>query len=318
MRIKKIKEVEYEYGHEEYIKQLLYTSKEPLLIKIKNFTDKFTLDYFEDLLDGITTYDTYENDRRKSHESAHYTQVINQIKNNMPHRIFGQVFGRKASAAIEYYVPLWQKIPLRPRYFNKKLKVVYFFGGKGAHTEMHFDREHCCNLHLCLCGKKKLLLFTEDQSDFLYKVPFVGDTLIDFGLPMEEIKEQFPRLEQAEGYDVSLERGDMLFMPRNCWHYTTYIDASAAATYVFYPKKRLQFYGYFTGYFYMGLLGKKEGGLGICTWSLFKKFRRNYALADGRKKRLFKMIEKTSYLFLLPVISILVRISFLRRPRRVY
>lgn len=119
MRIKKIKEVEYEYGHEEYIKQLLYTSKEPLLIKIKNFTDKFTLDYFEDLLDGITTYDTYENDRRKSHESAHYTQVINQIKNNMPHRIFGQVFGRKASAAIEYYVPLWQKIPLRPRYFNK-------------------------------------------------------------------------------------------------------------------------------------------------------------------------------------------------------
>lgn len=318
MKIKKIREVEYEYGYEEHFKKILYQSKEPILIKIKNFTDKFTLDYFEHLISGMTTYDTYENDQRKSHESDDFSNVISQIKKNMPHRIFGQTVDPKVSSALEYHVPLWRKLPLRPRYFNKLLKVVYFFGGKGSHTEMHYDREHCCILHLCLCGKKKLLLFTKAQNDYLYKVPFVGDTLIDFGLPMDELNKKFPRIKQAEGYEVILEKGDMLFMPRNCWHYTSYIEPSASASYVFYPKKFFQFYGYITGFFYMGLLGEAEGGLGLAAWKPFQKFCSTYAFSEGKRKYLFKLIETILYIFLLPIISILTRVSFMLKPRRVY
>ncbi|WP_392538384.1 cupin-like domain-containing protein [Legionella sp. 227] len=315
MKIKKIQEVEYEYGQEEYIKHLIYRSKEPILIKIKNFTDKFSIDYFENLLEGIITYDTYENNSWKSYDSGPFTTVMSQIKNNMPYRIFGQTFPLH-SKAIERHVPLWQKIPLRPRYFNKKLKVIYFFGGRGAHTEIHFDREHCCNLHLCLSGKKQLLLFTEDQSHFIYKLPFVGDSLVEFGQPWDLLSKQFPRLNQAEGYDITLERGDMIFLPKNCWHYTTYLEASAAATYIFYPRKFYQFYGYFTGYFFMGY--KSPNGFKICDWPLFEKFSRNYALAEGKKKYLFKIIEILSYIVLLPTISILTKISFTLKPRRVF
>lgn len=128
-----------------------------------------------------------------------FQEVISQIKNNKPYRIFGQLLSRDESAKIEYYVPLWQKIPQRPRFFNEILKVIYFFGGKGAHTEMHFDREHCCNLHLCLSGTKQVLLFTHDQSDFIYKLPFVGNSLIDFGYPLETIENDFPRVKQFYG-----------------------------------------------------------------------------------------------------------------------
>lgn len=103
---------------------------------------------------------------------------------------------------------------------------------------MHYDREHCSNLHVCLSGKKRFLLFTQDQSEALYKLPFVSDTLIDFSSPLEEINKQYPRTKQAEGYKVTLEKGDMLFMPRNCWHYTEYLEPSSSACYIFFILKK--------------------------------------------------------------------------------
>lgn len=318
MKIKEISIVEYEYGQEKRLKKLLSKSKEPVLIKIKKFTDQFNLDYFTEHVTGLTTYDTYSNFQKIDHRTAEFLNILTEIKQNKPHRIFGQIIAPQVTESIEYHVPLWKKLPQRPRYFNKLINVVYFFGGKGSQTEMHFDREHCSILHLCFCGQKKFLLFTEEQSDNLYKTPFVGDTLIDFGLPRETIEKQFPRLNQAEGYEVTLEKGDILFMPKNCWHYTTYIDASAAASYTFYPKKFFQYYGYVTGYFYMGLLERVRGGIGLYSFPGFNQFSRAYALAEGKRKFLYKIVENILYFSLLPVISIYTRVTFARKPRRVY
>jgi hypothetical protein len=318
MKIKNIRKVEYEYGQEKRIIKLLNKSKEPILIKIKDFTPQFDLDYFMAHVGGLTTYDTYEHSKKTAHESGEFLQVLSEIKQNMPHRIFGQIVSQEINNAVEYHVPLWRKMPQRPRFFNKFINIVYFFGGKGSHTEMHFDREHCCILHLCLCGQKKFLLFTESQNDHLYKTPFVGDTLIDFGLPKEQLDKAFPKLQNAEGYEVILERGDMLFMPRNCWHFTTYLDASAAASYVFYPKKFFQFYGYITGYFYMALLEKNRGGVGLYALPIFTKFRIAYALAEGRKKFWYKIMERILFCILLPTLCIYTKVSFLLKPRRVY
>jgi hypothetical protein len=318
VNIKKITELVYEYGQEKKIIKILNKSKEPILIKIKEFTPQFDLDYFASHISGLTTYDTYTNSQKTAHESGEFLQVLSEIKRNMPHRIFGQTVAPEITNAVTYHVPLWRKIPERPRFFNKFINVVYFFGGKGSHTEMHYDREHCCILHLCLCGQKKFLLFTESQNDHIYKTPFVGDTLVDFGLPKEELEKKFPKLKQAEGYEVVLERGDMLFMPRNCWHFTTYLDASAAASYVFYPRKFFQFYGYVTGYFYMALLEKNRGGVGLYALPIFNKFRVAYALAEGKRKFLLKIVERTLFCILLPILCIYTKISFKLKPRRVY
>ncbi|KTC91975.1 hypothetical protein [Legionella cincinnatiensis] len=154
MQIKHIRVLEYEYGYEELIKNILYNSNEPILIKIKNFTDKFSLDYFIDRFSGETIYSTFENNLFVNHQRSRLKTALCEIKMNKPYRIFSQIFPRNESKKIEEYVPLWQKFPLRPRFFNKDYKVGYYFGGNGAHTEMHYDREHCCNLHLCLSGKK--------------------------------------------------------------------------------------------------------------------------------------------------------------------
>lgn len=318
MNLKEIKIIEYKYGQEKQLAKILNQSKEPVLIKIKNFTDQFDLDFFIKHLSGTSTYDTYSNFQKIAHKTGTLIDILNEIKQNKPHRIFGQMVSPELTQTIEYHVPIWKKLPQRPRYFNNFLKVVYFFGGKGSQTEMHYDREHCSILHLCFCGQKKFLLFTTKQNDNLYKTPFVGDTLIDFGLPREQLEKEFPRLKQAEGYEVTLEKGDMVFMPKNCWHYTQYIDASAAASYIFYPKKFFQYYGYITGFFYMGLLEKVRGGLGLYSFPGFKQFSKAYALADGKKKFFYKIIENILYFSLLPFVSIYTRVTFKRKPRRVY
>ncbi|WP_392537785.1 cupin-like domain-containing protein [Legionella sp. 227] len=316
MKIMDVKTIDYFYGDEENIKNILYKSKEPLLIKIKNFRGNFDLDYFEKHIQADTTYATFENNRRVAHQPADFGTIIAKIKQNMPYRIFGQILTEKQSAEIEKHIPLWQHIPLRPRYFNKTLKVIYFFGGQNTHTYMHYDREHCSNLHVCLSGRKRFLLFTQDQSEALYKLPFVSDSLIDFSRPLEEINQQYPRSKQAQGYRVTLEKGDMLFMPRNCWHYTEYLEPSSSACYIFYPQKILHIYGYFTGYFFLGF--KEPTGFLISNWPFVKKFSERYALATGVKKFLMKMIEFIIFPIILPIVSILALIAHKLKPRRVY
>lgn len=311
MKIKKLNQLEYRphHGEEKKIMQILYQSKEPVLIKIKNFTGKFSVEYFEKNIQGTTKYSTFDNYRLGSHHAGDFSTVMSQIKKNMPHRIFCQCISREQSARIERHIPLWQKIPYRPRFFNDLLKVTYFFGGKGSETGIHFDREHCCLLHLCLGGKKELLLFTEAQSEHLYKIPYVGDSLIDFSEPLSTLYKTFPRLKQAEGYKIVMEKGDMLFLPKNCWHYTRYLDAASSATYSFYPQKILQFYGCLTGWFYQGY--KTEAGIfGISHWSIFKKFSRHYAFSTGTIKFFLKIIETVSFVFLLPTFSMLGRVFY--------
>lgn len=305
MFLNEIRVIDYEYGYDELIKKILYEAKEPILIKIKNFPDKFSLDYFDERFCGQTTYTVFEKNICVGHQSSDLGAALSEIKNNKPYRIFGQIFPRDESSKIESYVPLWKKFPLRPRFFNKDYTVSYYFGGNGAHTEMHYDREHSCNLHLCLSGKKEILLFTEDQSEHIYKLPFISNSFIDFGYSMDFIRKNFPKINRAQGYKVTLEKGDMLFMPGNCWHYTTYLEPSAAATYAFYPKKFYHLYGYLTGHFFCGF----KDNFRVSEWSFIKKFTKRYVLATGWKKVFYKVIEKSLLSMMFLPISLFNMIS---------
>lgn len=126
MKLKEIRTIIYNYGEEEILKHILYESKEPILIKIPDFTSQFSLDYFEQLTQAKTTYCTFENKRCVDFQAGNFAEVIQQIKSNKPIRIFGQILSRERSKEIEKHVPLWQKIPFRPRYFRETKKVAYF------------------------------------------------------------------------------------------------------------------------------------------------------------------------------------------------
>jgi hypothetical protein len=115
--------------------------------------------------------------------------------------------------------------------FVKRYPML-FTGGKTSITHMHFDIDLSHILHTQFLGRKRVLLFPHEEQHKLYRKPFEVLSLADFsnyyknnGTPDYE---NFPALKYANGYDVTLEHGDTLFMPAGYWHHMEYIDSGFA------------------------------------------------------------------------------------------
>ena len=109
---------------------------------------------------------------------------------------------------------------------------MLFTGGQTSITHMHFDIDMSHIIHTQFMGRKKVLLFPHQEQHKLYRKPFEVLSLADFsnyhenkGLPDYE---KFPALKFAEGYEVTLEHGDTLFMPAGYWHHMEYLDSGFA------------------------------------------------------------------------------------------
>ncbi|PWK20481.1 Cupin-like domain-containing protein [Xanthomarina spongicola] len=102
----------------------------------------------------------------------------------------------------------------------KKLPML-FFGGKGTHTFMHYDIDLANIFHFHFAGEKEIILFDQNQSKYLYKIPHALITRedIDFSNPNFE---KWPALKQANGYKTNLKHGEVLYMPEGYWHYMKY------------------------------------------------------------------------------------------------
>lgn len=98
-----------------------------------------------------------------------------------------------------------------------------FFGGSEARVLMHYDVDMSDFLHIHFEGKKRILLFDQKQSTHLYKVPLSVHTIeaIDYENPDYN---QYPGLKKAEGYEIFMEHGDLLYIPKGWWHFNRYLD----------------------------------------------------------------------------------------------
>jgi len=105
--------------------------------------------------------------------------------------------------------------------FLKSLPML-FFGGKDSFTFMHYDIDLANILHIHFDGKKEVILFDQNQTKFLYKVPhsLITREDIDFSNPDYE---KWPALKKAVGYKTELNHGEVLYMPEGYWHYMKYI-----------------------------------------------------------------------------------------------
>lgn len=103
----------------------------------------------------------------------------------------------------------------------KRLPML-FFGGKDSYTFMHYDIDLANIFHFHFEGQKQIILFDQDQTKYLYKIPYSLITRedIDFSNPNLEA---WPALQKAEGYITSLKHGEVLYMPEGYWHYMRYI-----------------------------------------------------------------------------------------------
>lgn len=108
-----------------------------------------------------------------------------------------------------------------------------FAGGKGSITHMHFDIDFPNIIHTQFMGRKRVLLFPNEEKYKLYRKPFEVLSLADFSNYYDADKSKidcgkFPAIELAKGFDLILEPGDTLFMPSGFWHHMEYLDSGFA------------------------------------------------------------------------------------------
>lgn len=116
--------------------------------------------------------------------------------------------------------------------FVKKYPML-FTGGQTSITHMHFDIDVSHIMHTQFAGRKRVLLFPNEEQHKLYRKPFEVLSLADFSNYYDKANskidyEQFPALKKAKGYDVILEHGDTLFMPAGYWHHMEYLESGFA------------------------------------------------------------------------------------------
>ena len=99
---------------------------------------------------------------------------------------------------------------------------MLFIGGEDSHTFMHYDIDLANIFHFHFEGKKQCILFDQDQTKYLYKIPhsLIPREDIDFSNP--DFK-KWPALQHAKGYVANLNHGEILYMPEGYWHYMRYI-----------------------------------------------------------------------------------------------
>ena len=103
--------------------------------------------------------------------------------------------------------------------------IFMFFGCKGSVTPMHFDPDLRHLFHTVFHGKKRVVLFPNEESRNLYKHPFNTRSYVDVDDPDFD---RFPRLKNATGYQEVILPGETLFIPSGHWHYMVYEEAGFA------------------------------------------------------------------------------------------
>lgn len=116
---------------------------------------------------------------------------------------------------------LWSDIT---KGFSRKF-VFMFFGCKGSVTPLHYDPDLPHLFHTVLYGKKRIVLFPNEESKNLYKHPFNTRSYVDVDKPDFN---KFPRLKYAAGCQAILSPGETLYMPSGYWHHMVYEEAGYA------------------------------------------------------------------------------------------
>lgn len=100
-----------------------------------------------------------------------------------------------------------------------------FFGGSNSVTFLHYDIDMPHLFHTHFGGRKQIILFDYKWKRRLYCIPNATYALEDYDVLNPDF-EKFPALNGVEGYELFLEHGDTLFMPRAMWHWMKYLDGS--------------------------------------------------------------------------------------------
>ncbi len=197
--------------------------------------NKWTWDYFKEIVGDkeVGIYNNVKSDAftpiNKADQYTSFGNYIDMIrKGPAAWRIFLFNIFNHAPALTEDFT--WPDHLMK--HFIKRVPML-FVGGQGSVTHMHFDIDLSHIVHTQFIGRKRVLLFPYEEQFKLYRKPFEVLSLADFTQYYDDSKskldfDRFPAVRFAQGYDVTLEHGDTLFMPGGYWHHMEYLESGFA------------------------------------------------------------------------------------------
>ncbi|CAZ96187.1 cupin-like domain-containing protein [Zobellia galactanivorans] len=123
--------------------------------------------------------------------------------------------------------------------FFKKLPALFFGGGKSK-VFMHYDIDLPDSMHFHFDGDKVVNLFSPEQTQYLYKVPFSIHNIESIDMDNPDF-DQYPALQYAEGIRAEMKHGDALYMPSGYWHSIRYLNGGFSMTLRALPRHPLRF-----------------------------------------------------------------------------
>lgn len=199
--------------------------------------EKWNLDYINTIAGDKTVplYDdrpvSHKDGFNQAHASMKMSEYVALLKSEPTnYRIFlYNLMKEVPSLALDFK---WPNLGLR---LVKQLPML-FFGGQGSKVFIHYDIDFSNILHFHFHGEKRCILFSPDQTPYLYKVPhaLISREDIDFDDPDFE---KWPALKQAKGLVATLKHGEMLYMPEGYWHYMKYVTPGFSMSLRAFPRK---------------------------------------------------------------------------------
>jgi hypothetical protein len=104
---------------------------------------------------------------------------------------------------------------------------MMWIGPMGTFTPLHFDLTN--NLIAQVVGSKRIVLAAPAETSRLYNHRHVFSQVHD--ITDEEQLARFPLAREAETHEVTLEAGDLIYVPLGWWHQVTALDFSVTLTY---------------------------------------------------------------------------------------
>lgn len=100
-----------------------------------------------------------------------------------------------------------------------------WIGTDGANTPCHLDT-YGCNLVLQVQGRKRWYLFPPEDTAKLYptRIPYEESSIFSQVDVLHPDLDEFPGFRRARPHIVTLEPGQVLYVPRHWWHYVESID----------------------------------------------------------------------------------------------
>lgn len=225
---------------EEFVKTYYKTQRPVLMEGLTKDWDayhKWNLDYIQSLA-GDQVVPLYNNQvtkgKQKSAEPVTEMRLYDYL----------EILKTKPTDLRIFFYDVMKKMPILAKDFKypdiglkffKRLPVL-FFGSKGSQVLVHYDMDLADLVHFHFHGTKRILLFSPEQTKYLYKIPFAVHNLeaIDMANPDFE---KFPALKHVSGIEVFMKHGDALYMPSGYWHFVEYLDGGFSMTLRAFTKK---------------------------------------------------------------------------------